>query len=199
VASTDSGSCEPVVCPSQVGARAPLSRSILEPIPAANAVTVLAMWNEDIKRAARYAAVRLGGGEYDADDLAQAARIRLWGAALRLNPLPAPYARRIISNAIRRAARREGRALGALSPRVEPLDEGIPELRAPQGDRPGDTIGPWVGSLPHRLRQLFDLLYVQACTQREAAQVLGVSQPRVAQLHRALLRRGRQDIAGFVE
>jgi len=48
-----------------------------------------------------------------------------------------------------------------------------------------------IGGAPPRLREIFNVLYVDSKSQREAAHVLGVSQPRVAALHQRLLVWGR--------
>jgi DNA-directed RNA polymerase specialized sigma subunit len=52
----------------------------------------------------------------------------------------------------------------------------------------------FIGLLPDKLRTLYELVYVKGCTQREAAAELGVTQPRVAQLHADLLQRGHQEL-----
>jgi DNA-directed RNA polymerase specialized sigma subunit len=57
-----------------------------------------------------------------------------------------------------------------------------------------DAIRRWIRSLSARLQAVYHLLYVRGCTQREAATVIGVTQPSVAQLHRQLLQRGRREL-----
>ncbi len=57
------------------------------------------------------------------------------------------------------------------------------------------TVGAWVAGLSPSLKVLHELLYVQECTQREAASIMKISQPRVAQLHRDLLEEGRRNLA----
>jgi DNA-directed RNA polymerase specialized sigma subunit len=37
-------------------------------------------------------------------------------------------------------------------------------------------------------------LYVEDLTQREAAKLMGVTQPRIAQMHRSLLELGREQL-----
>jgi DNA-directed RNA polymerase specialized sigma subunit len=49
--------------------------------------------------------------------------------------------------------------------------------------------------MPARLRAVFKLLYGSGYTQREPSSVLGLSQPRITQLHQELLQRGRLDLA----
>jgi RNA polymerase sigma factor (sigma-70 family) len=48
-----------------------------------------------------------------------------------------------------------------------------------------------LAELPASLNRLFKLLYVDDLTQREVSERLGISQARVAQLHRDLLNRGK--------
>jgi DNA-directed RNA polymerase specialized sigma subunit len=55
----------------------------------------------------------------------------------------------------------------------------------------------WITSLPQRFQQVYSLLYVHGATQREAARAMGISQPRVAQLHQELLALGRQGFASL--
>jgi len=57
------------------------------------------------------------------------------------------------------------------------------------------TVSKWIASLPSCLRAVFELIYGAGYTQREASSLLGLSQPRITQLHQALLQRGRLDLA----
>ena len=52
----------------------------------------------------------------------------------------------------------------------------------------------WVSQLPDGLRRVYEALYVNEVTQREAAIQIGVSQPRIAELHRLLLQRAKQEL-----
>lgn len=66
------------------------------------------------------------------------------------------------------------------------------------GEEPDDAISrlsQWITTLPAHLQELYELVYVRGYSQRAAAVVMHVSQPRIAQLHRALLRRGIADIS----
>jgi DNA-directed RNA polymerase specialized sigma24 family protein len=85
---------------------------------------------------------------------------------------------------------------------ILPIDEVLAEKLEDNGPRPDDndpwirdTIARWVNGLPKSLQKLYELIYVKECTQREAASLMRVSQPRIAQLHRQLLQRGRQELA----
>jgi RNA polymerase sigma factor (sigma-70 family) len=149
----------------------------------------LAGWDCDIKRAARHRA-RLLDCEADAEDFAQEARIRLLLVTRRLGPRPEGYSRTVIANAIRATARRE-RAQGN---RV-PLEEDIPSVGASPEDVYGiRAVTRWVERLPSSLNAIYRVLYRDQRSQRQAGRILGISQPRVAQLHRELLDRGRVEL-----
>lgn len=53
----------------------------------------------------------------------------------------------------------------------------------------------WIGQLPANLQLIYYSIYVHGLTQRETAASLRVSQPRVVELHRLLLQRGRRELA----
>ena len=149
-----------------------------------------------IKRAARRASYYLNGTPNLADDLAQDVRCHLW-EALRTDLVTNPaFVRRLITNELRSHIRFEQRRLQLCSKEVRELDERLPgglDSRDAEGiDRL--CITNWVSKLPGQLRIAFDVLYKQGYTQREASRALSVSQPRVTQLHRELLERGRSDL-----
>lgn len=58
-----------------------------------------------------------------------------------------------------------------------------------------DAVRKWVASLPPRMQRVYALLYVEGVSQREAAVRLGLTQPRISQIHQELLERGRADLA----
>ncbi len=60
------------------------------------------------------------------------------------------------------------------------------------------VVNQWVRAQSAKLQAMYDLLYVHGYTQREAAATMGVTQARVAQLHRALLMRGRIELGDLV-
>jgi len=70
-------------------------------------------------------------------------------------------------------------------------------MEAPSEDLEDPTIAVarWVAILPDRLRAVYEVLYEQRLTQRQAAAIMRVTQPRIAQLHKAILRRGRAELA----
>jgi RNA polymerase sigma factor (sigma-70 family) len=148
-------------------------------------------WDADVRRAARRWVGALGA-QADGDDLAQEARIRLVTAARSLGGAPEHYLRRVIANAVLAAAQREGPAL-----ETETLLEETP-AKEPEAGRADaiDAVARWTTELPTRLKDVYRVLYVEERTQREAAAILGVSQPRVAQLHQTLLSRGRVSLKG---
>jgi RNA polymerase sigma factor (sigma-70 family) len=146
-------------------------------------------WDPEILRAARRQA-KLGASLADADDFAQEARIRLARIQPRRGDAPAPYLRKVIANAVLAAAqpRRVTAPTGPLDAEAENLATETPEsdlcaIRA---------VSAWVRELPARLQDIYRLLYCEERSQSEAAGILGVSQPRVAQLHRLLLTEGRK-------
>ena len=149
-------------------------------------------WDSDIKRAARRATHAHGLGYDAAQEFAQAARIALARTAASADELGTFYMRRVIQNAVRDAARRERRMFGVAAP-LDDADTAVDPATEERSDLI-DWSADWVSLLPRRLNQLYNLLYVQGYTQREAAPLLGVSQPRVTQLHQELLRRGRAEL-----
>lgn len=150
---------------------------------------LLARWDLDIRRAARKRAWLLGG-QADVDDLVQEARMRLLKVARATMEKPDGYIRKVIANAVLAAAYRERRAPGSenVDEQEIPGDSGAVHL-----DRADDMNG-WLDALPARLREVYRVLYAEEHTQREAASVLGLSQPRIAQLHQVLLAKGRTEL-----
>ena len=157
-------------------------------------IAVLSQWDRDIRRAARYGARRLVSVGTEADDLAQEARIRLLTLARAFPHAPVNYVRVVIANAIRAAALPEARRLITASPEAEYLEDDPPPCEPSPADERAAEVAEWATMLPQPLRNLYDLLYREGRTQREVAKILGVSQPRVAQLHRRLLDLARNDL-----
>lgn len=149
----------------------------------------LAEWSDDITRAARRG-VRLAGAAWPtAEDVAQDVRIRVLRAFRLLSPPPEGYVRTVIKNTVNNVV---SRPHGVFPDAVDPqaLDAVVSPTWAT--DERSRNVRLWLIGLPQRLQQLYSLLYVQGATQREAARAMGVSQPRVAQLHRELLTLGRE-------
>ena len=164
--------------------------ALLLPRARSSVERTLEAWDGDIRRAAAAAAARSTDYRIDGDDLAQTARIQLWRALCREPGLPDSYIRRIVVNALRSSAR-AARA-GLLFEAPERADHvAVDELVGTADPDRALAVRWWIASLSDRQRLLYELIYVAGHTQREAAQRLSVSQPRVAQLHQQLLERGR--------
>lgn len=150
-------------------------------------------WDSDIKRAASHTA-RDRGFSYDtAQDFAQAARIALVRVSEQANECGSFYVRRVIQNAVRDAARQERRLFGTLLGMDNHALDFVVDPKSEKQSHIIAAVAEWVSLLPSRLRQVYELLYVQGHTQREAAELMRVSQPRISQLHNELLRRGRAE------
>jgi RNA polymerase sigma factor (sigma-70 family) len=150
----------------------------------------LRAWDSHIKKIARAVAWSIGGSLDDAEDFAQAARISLWRSIRDGLPSGEAYRKRVIPNAVVDAARRERSGFRSLSISRGDLDE--TQIGSHDDSLPLQ-VGDWVATLPHGLKNIYELLYVQGYTQREAAQRLRVTQPRIAQLHAELKRCAHED------
>lgn len=130
-----------------------------------------------------------------AEELAQEARARVIRLARHGRPRDEAYVRTVIANAVRKAARREARCLTHLQP-DDHVDKDV--SRNVDDEIPSPTteaVRRWVRGLSARFQAVYKLLYVDGHTQRETATIIGVTQPRVAQLHRDLLACGRTALA----
>jgi len=132
------------------------------------------------------------------DDIAQAGRLAVLRAVKAFDPERGlsfnHYASRAVSNETLKAAQRlqacrQGECPLELAPEAE--------VESPSFDC-RDCISRWLSTLPAILMNVFEALYNQGLSQREAALRLGVSQPRICQLHQMLLVRGRRDLAGLM-
>jgi RNA polymerase sigma factor (sigma-70 family) len=147
----------------------------------------LQVWDPHIMKVAGAVARRVGAFDGDADDFAQAGRLALARVAADRGE---GYKKRVIRNAIFDAARRERRGFRSLAGGREELNEAV--LRV--GDNDLSDVTECVARLPQRLRDVYDLLYIQGFTQREAATRLQVTQPRITQLHTELKRSVRNQL-----
>ena len=161
-----------------------------------NFAELLNQFDPLIKRVARRSSYYLIGSDGAAGDLAQDIRCHLVDV-LRNDPVSdAAFVRKIVTNAIRSRIRSERRRLQLGSANAHELDERLPELRGQAPDVARKlSVSMWLSTLPARLRIVFDVLYVRGYTQREASTALNISQPRIAQLHRELLERGRMELS----
>jgi RNA polymerase sigma factor (sigma-70 family) len=151
----------------------------------------LRRWNREIESVARAIAHGHGGSLDDAEDFAQAARISLARAARDRRPAAEPYRRKLIKHAAMSAARKERTRFRGLSNNRADLEDNLEVRRI--GSAEAEVVD-WITTLPSRLKGVYELLYERGYTQREAAEMLHVSQPRVAQLHNELIRRGREEL-----
>jgi len=150
-------------------------------------------WDDDIVRAAGASARRRGlaADHPVAEDAAQEARLSV-ALVARRGIQGEGYLRRVISNSVRNAARQTlvvsnettADALDALDDDEERQRDLLAEAR----------VGEWIAGQSAQVQAVFELLYREDLSQREAAKRLGISQPRVAKLHRELLARGRDEL-----
>ncbi|HEY1694669.1 MAG TPA: sigma-70 family RNA polymerase sigma factor [Polyangiaceae bacterium] len=164
----------------------------LEARPRAAEGLVVSSWERDVVRASRAMARRVGGTRRGDDgDFAQEARTRLLIAFRARGTMPKGYGRRIVRNAVVSAVRRvlRGQRFEANDIDVDSVEE------AAENDgwahATSRTVASLIANLPERMRRVYDLLYEQDLSQREAAARLSLTQPRVAQLHRELLEHAR--------
>ncbi len=164
--------------------------NLLHPTPRDEAV-FLGTWDDDIKRAARFAAK---GDLAEREDLAQQTRARVLLAYRRVPDAPTPYIRTVITNTLRSAFRREARSFTTRSPLAEEIDD---DLAAPTNEGVEEraaAVSAWIAGLPVPFREVYKHLYSEDLSQREAARIMRMSQPRVAQLHRQLMELGRKEL-----
>jgi DNA-directed RNA polymerase specialized sigma subunit len=98
---------------------------------------------------------------------------------------------------VRKAVRREARSLAQLVATDDIFGDRVDAAESSLDFNlfTVEAVATWVRGLSSRLQALYNLVYVHGCTQREVATTIGVSQPRVAQLHRQLLELGRVELA----
>jgi len=137
----------------------------------------------------------------DIDDLIQVGRLAVYHSALNYDPaFDVPfgnYTKRGIKNSVMQESARLARQR-----RFELSLEGYDdENDAASGEHLDESdqihsVKAWVLELPEPHATIFRLLYVQGMKQRPAAKEMGVSQPRVAQLHRTFIGLGQKVLAG---
>lgn len=125
----------------------------------------------------------------DWDDLIQAGRIAVYRAALNykssLGTQFGNYAKRAIRNLVMKEAVRLARQRRSETPLEWEAQQR--KYRSAEWDHArvrDDAVKAWVRELPEPHATIFRLLYADALKQRVAAQEMGVSQARVAQMHK---------------
>lgn len=148
-------------------------------------------WDRFIRRTATNLARRTRDRAIEADDIAQAARVRLF----RLKPAPGERTRnwlgKVLFNEMRREAGWDARHMPLTKDACEVVDASAP-TETDTATRL--SVQRWVDGLPAALKKVYQLLYVEGASQRAAAETLGCSQSRVNQLHRELIERGRLEL-----
>jgi RNA polymerase sigma factor (sigma-70 family) len=165
-----------------------------ENLRALSADNLLAEWDVRIKAvAACYSRCRV-----DRDDVAQHARLALLKAAATYDPTCGTPFSHYAGVAIRNAAKDFARGTKRRRAKwrddhelIEPLSPSTPVVDHL-------AIAEWLAALPATLQRIHEALYQLGHTQREAACLLGISQPRVAVLHRKLIDQGRVALASLM-
>lgn len=157
-----------------------------------DANATLTTWEPYIKKTALAVAMSIGGSGDDADEFEQAARVALWIAIVNGKPVKKAYRKRIIKNAMLSAVRNERRGFSSLSLARDEFDE--ESIRGVDDDGLATHVADWAATLPARLKDVYESLYLQGYTQREVAHRLGVTRPRITQLHTELKERAREQL-----
>ena len=150
----------------------------------------LGRWETPISMIARRYVARAT----DLDDLLQVGRLAVFRAAISYDPsLAVPfgnYAKRAIRNQVIKEALRlkDQRSLEVGTCDVYSGD-------AKRDERILDFVRLWLLELREPYSTIYRLLYIDGHRQRDAAGLMQLSQPRVAQLHAELLDAGRQSLA----
>jgi len=148
----------------------------------------LITWDRDIQRASKAGAQRIHGTREDAEDFAQEARIRLVRIASKPQGAASRYVRKVIANAIKSAIDRTDKTP------FEDINEETERIPAEPADSRIAEVVAWLQTVSPQLRTIYQHLYVDGRTQREASRLMRISQPRVAQLHARLLEAGRREL-----
>ncbi len=166
-----------------------LSPGALLPHGCSNESVALLALDRDIVAAARHQAARFPNRDYLAEELAQHARMRVLNLLRTRREPSTAYIRTTIANAVRTPPSKDL----AIEHSME-IGPEIPAERREDDFLAAAVVRGWIGSLSPILRKVYDLLFVQELTQREAASQLGVSQPRIAQLRAELLAQGGREL-----
>jgi RNA polymerase sigma factor (sigma-70 family) len=194
---------------SDVGITGPSHQS---PDPAPIPGFQIELWTAEIRAKAKHLAGRFHVSARDlTDDLEQAGLIAFLRATHayrqdRGKPF-ANYVRRAVRNAMTSRLRALFAPDGLLAACALDVIFANQQFSAPKENRPDNHyeriemqsyVSEWVRSLPPRVQEIYGLVYEQGLTQREVANRTGISQPRVSQIHRQLVERGKQELAALV-
>ncbi|MGN7918745.1 hypothetical protein [Lysobacter sp. 22409] len=150
----------------------------------------LQIWDPEIKRAAKARARGRINPGYEADELAQRARIKLMHLYRAGKSQAVGYVRTAIANAMS-APVPQDRALA----QAQEITVELPAAPEAEHDHYASAVVTrWVRTLPSQFQSTYRLLYVQDMTQREVAVRMRRTQPRVAQLHRSLILMAANDL-----
>jgi RNA polymerase sigma factor (sigma-70 family) len=155
----------------------------------------LRRWDATIKRYSERSARRFHLPSAESQDLAQEARIKVLRVLRGTPHATDPLIRRVIFIAALKTAERAVRLGSVITPESLSGSTNERKLASHTSQPEALALTLWVERLPEPLRILVRLLYYEGCTQREVAARLGLSQPRIAQLHSLVLNRGRNDLA----
>jgi RNA polymerase sigma factor (sigma-70 family) len=174
--------------------------------PSQNVSAILGQWEKQIKIVSAYYTSRFKLCEADCFDLEQACRIALWQAVAHRSLSPdtyEKYLRRVLRNTIHTTLKSlvpdPGRRtfVDELGDDDEAGERDCHALVVPTTDTPHELvidINHCLSQLEPGLRRLCELVYYQGFSQKEAAFALGVSQPRVCQLHELLIQHVKQEL-----
>jgi RNA polymerase sigma factor (sigma-70 family) len=156
---------------------------------------LIAGWETPIKAIAWGYASRRS----DIDDLMQCGRLAVYQSALNYDPsfeiTFGHYTKRAIKNSVLKEAARLARQRRLETPlewHAEKEDK-LPEHMMHRAGQ-AQVVKEWLLQLPEPHATIFRLLYVEKVKQRAAAQEMGVSQPRVAQLNKSFLNLARETL-----
>lgn len=150
----------------------------------------LQIWDPEIKRAAQARARGRINPGYEADELAQRARIKLMHLYRAGKSQAVGYVRTAIANAMN-ATVPQDRVLA----QAHEVTADLPAAPDAEPDHyAAEAVNRWIRSLGPQFRSTYKLLYVHDMTQREAALRMHRTQPRVAQLHRSLILMAANDL-----
>ena len=160
---------------------------------------LLERWDADIHRASEAAVRSFQTRVVDRDDFAQDARLRVLHSYKSDPGRSEAFIRTVIKNSTRNSARSE-------TPYLEKTDlvedlENIEETANVGAFQTTEidhfavaAVRRFVSTLPQNLQAVYKFIFQDELTQRDAARRIGVSQPRVAELKRELLRRGKKEL-----